>query len=78
MEELETIVSAMEEDSLPLEDLIAHYERGAKLVTECEETLKSARKRLDTIKAQGQGSASKKPVAKTNTEDNNDDEIRLF
>ena len=36
MGELETLVEAIENDQLPLEDLVAHYERGAGLLKHCE------------------------------------------
>ena len=32
MEELESLVEAMEGDQLPLEELVAHYEKGAGLL----------------------------------------------
>jgi exodeoxyribonuclease VII small subunit len=49
--ELEEIVAAMEEQQLPLEELVARYEKGSKLLARCESVLASARKRLQTISA---------------------------
>lgn len=49
--ELENIVAAMEEEQLPLEELVARYEKGSKLLVRCETVLASARKRLQTISA---------------------------
>ena len=49
--ELENIVAAMEEEQLPLEELVARYEKGSKLLARCETVLASARKRLQTISA---------------------------
>jgi exodeoxyribonuclease VII small subunit len=49
--ELEEIVAAMEEEQLPLEELVARYEKGSKLLARCESVLASARKRLQTISA---------------------------
>jgi exodeoxyribonuclease VII small subunit len=49
--ELEEIVAAMEEEQLPLEELVARYEKGSKLLSHCESVLASARKRLHTINA---------------------------
>ena len=42
MEELESLVEAMEGDQLPLEELVAHYETGAGLLQLCEKVLAAA------------------------------------
>ena len=47
--ELETLVEAMENDQLPLEELVAHYEKGAGLLQHCEKVLSEARKRIELI-----------------------------
>lgn len=49
IERLESIVEQMESDSLPLEDLLARYEEGLKLVKFCAEKLDSAEKRIELI-----------------------------
>jgi exodeoxyribonuclease VII small subunit len=82
--ELEEIVAAMEEEQLPLEDLVARYEKGSKLLAQCETVLASARTRLLTISARAEADA-RGPAA---TEDDDppglpddhddDDDIRLF
>lgn len=74
MEELESIVDQMDSDQLPLEQLIAHYERGAKLLADCETTLESAKKRLETISA-NKGATTQQPSSPASSDD---DEIRLF
>ena len=51
---LEAIVEAMEHDHLPLEDLVAHYEQGSKLLDRCESILKSARNRIELITLRNQ------------------------
>lgn len=51
LSELEEIVAAMEEEQLPLEELVSRYEKGSKLLARCESVLASARKRLQTISA---------------------------
>ncbi|WP_075090896.1 exodeoxyribonuclease VII small subunit [Haloferula sp. BvORR071] len=51
LSELEAIVAAMEEEQLPLEELVGRYEKGSKLLARCETVLASARKRLQTISA---------------------------
>ncbi len=91
--ELEEIVAAMEEEQLPLEELVARYEKGSKLLARCESVLASARKRLHTINA---GTAAETvetddeadlpdeddhrsgPAAGTPDEHDDDDDIRLF
>jgi len=80
MEELDSLVNQMESDQLPLEELISHYERGATLLSECETTLTSAKKRLETIKnggTKGVTEAASKPSNNTPSS-SDDDEIRLF
>ncbi len=47
--ELESLVEAMENDQLPLEKLVAHYEKGAGLLQHCEQVLAEARKRIELI-----------------------------
>lgn len=92
LEELEAIVAAMEEDQLPLEDLVANYEKGSKLLSHCETVLTSARKRLQTItERQAAGNAAEvtdslddgdemadDAPATPDAPDDDDDDIRLF
>jgi exodeoxyribonuclease VII small subunit len=49
LHDLENLVEAMENDQLPLEDLVSHYEKGAKLLQHCEQVLGAARKRIELI-----------------------------
>jgi exodeoxyribonuclease VII small subunit len=49
MEELESLVEAMEGDQLPLEQLVAHYEKGAGLLQHCEKVLAAAKQRIELI-----------------------------
>ena len=73
LEELDTIVQTMEEEQLPLEELISKYERGTTLHRQCESFLKSAKQRLEKI------AQSKTVTPKANSSSSNDDdEIRLF
>lgn len=74
LKKLEEIVEAMEEDSLPLEKLIAHYEKGTSTVKDCESALEAAHQQLETIRKK-----SHHPKTTTSEQKNNpDDEIRLF
>lgn len=94
LSELEEIVAAMEEEQLPLEELVSRYEKGSKLLARCESVLASARKRLQTISARSIADAvdpddeadvpdedDKAPGqhhAGTPDEHDDDDDIRLF
>jgi exodeoxyribonuclease VII small subunit len=49
LEELETIVSRLEQGEVDLEDSIALYERGMALKAHCEKKLKGAETRLEKI-----------------------------
>ena len=49
MARLEAIVTDMESDKLPLEELLTRYEEGVKLVKVCEEKLTAAEKRIEII-----------------------------
>ncbi len=66
MGELEALVEAMENDQLPLEDLVAHYEKGAGLLRHCEKVLSSAKERIDLIEV---GNSSEKDLASAPEED---------
>lgn len=86
--ELEDLVEAMESDQLPLEELVAHYEKGAGLLRHCEEVLAAARKRIELIEV---GNSSEKELAESSEADDDresggehqsgaesDDDIRLL
>ncbi|MBC7981164.1 MAG: exodeoxyribonuclease VII small subunit [Armatimonadetes bacterium] len=49
LSKLESIVEAMENEQLPLEDLVSQYESGSLLLKHCESILTSARKRIELI-----------------------------
>lgn len=51
LEALEKIVSEMEDSKLPLEKLITHYEKGNKLLAQCDQKLKDAEKKIEILKA---------------------------
>lgn len=87
---LEAIVEAMEHEHLPLEDLVAHYEKGSALLTRCETILHAARGRIELITLRNQreialeispNSAEGRDSSTTTdpSEDPDDDnDIRLF
>jgi len=49
--ELESVVTRLEGDKVPLEDSIALYERGAQLRARCEEKLRDAELKVQKIVA---------------------------
>ena len=80
---LEAIVESMEHEQLPLEELVASYEKGSALLDHCEAILKTARGRIELITLRNhsdspldaQPSASSPATAEA---PNDDDDIRLF
>jgi exodeoxyribonuclease VII small subunit len=87
---LEAIVEAMEHEHLPLEELVAHYEKGSALLTRCEVILQAARGRIELITLRNQNEITLEMSAKPGeghrsstptdpAEDPDDDnDIRLF
>lgn len=74
LQQLEEIVSSMEQDSIPLEELLKQYEQGSTLIKQCEASLTEAKKQLDTIRKK-----AKTPAATPKKSDDiADDEISLF
>ena len=49
IEELESIVKRLEDGKVPLEELVAIYERGEVLKRRCEELLRAAEARVEKI-----------------------------
>ena len=59
MERLEEIVSSMEGERLPLEEMVQSYEEGAKLLRLCRDRIDTARQRVELITANLDGTAAK-------------------
>ncbi|MBV9492121.1 MAG: exodeoxyribonuclease VII small subunit [Verrucomicrobia bacterium] len=82
IERLEKIVEQMESAKLPLEDLIAHYEEGIRLVAVCNEKLAAAEHRIEMLNreaAQRTAPAENlKPKDPTKAIKDQDHEISLF
>ncbi len=86
MSKIESIVESMEGEELPLEDLVAQYEKGSALLNHCDSVLDSARKRIELItlanreqNSQAASTSSSPNAPQQNAgepEDNND--ISLF
>jgi exodeoxyribonuclease VII small subunit len=58
MERLENLVREMESGQLPLEQLIASYEEGVKLASQCQEKLDAAAKKIQIISKNSSGRPS--------------------
>lgn len=84
--ELEAIVEAMEQDNLPLEDLVTQYEKGSKLLARCDAHLRAAKERLELITLRQEEIASQAmenldagpQTGHDASADSDDDDIRLF
>lgn len=81
---LEEIVSQMESDKLPLEQLLERFEEGSQLVKVCQEKLDSAERRIEIITRNASGkpqavefepSAASVPTAPTAKSSKEDDEF---
>ena len=49
LSELDDIVSALEEDAVPLAELVRQYDRGMKLLSACQGKLDEAKQRVEVI-----------------------------
>ena len=82
--EIERIVEAMEHEQLPLEELVARFERGSHLLDRCEHILRSARERIELITLRNTpddppAGGSGAPTDLSDEPDADaDDDIRLF
>ena len=56
IERLEEILQSMEEEQLPLEQLLQRYEEGVKLLRFCQEQLKAAQDRIRVLMEEEDGS----------------------
>lgn len=58
MKRLDAIVEKLEEDKLPLEEMLARYEEGVALAKYCAEKLEAAEQKVRLIARQSGGEAS--------------------
>lgn len=49
MAELERLVQAMEAGQLPLDELLAHYRRGAELLASCRDRLQAVEQQVKVL-----------------------------
>lgn len=87
MRELESLTDAMEEDALPLEEMLKAFERGQDLLNFCQESLTTARKSVELIEKKAPASESReenapdstsKPSSGSQDPETFDDDVRLF
>jgi len=58
LDKLESIVEALEQGNVPLDQSITFYERGEKLRNHCRKLLAAAEDRVEKIRLDGEGRAS--------------------
>lgn len=58
MKQLDAVVAKLEEDKLPLEEMLACYEQGVALARYCGEKLDAAEQRVRLIARQADGSVT--------------------
>ena len=68
MNELETILKNMENDTLSLDTALENYERGISLVRECRGYLEEAQKKISVLSKDGEETPLKTAEAKKNDE----------
>jgi len=66
LEQLEEIVSKMEQGQLSLEQSLSAFEEGVKLTRSCQDSLKSAEQRVSQLIQEGERLAEK-PLNNSNT-----------
>jgi exodeoxyribonuclease VII small subunit len=62
LKRLETIVTAMESEELPLETLLAKYEEGTRLAKACQEKLGEAELKIQQLEKTTAGEMNLKPL----------------
>lgn len=63
IEELQTIVTAMEAGNASLDESLGLYERGVELVRLCNQRLDEAQQRISVVQTAPDGTVSTKPFA---------------
>lgn len=67
LQNLEQVVEKMEADELPLEDLLAKYEEGLKLVKICQDKLAEAEVKIQQLEKNAAGEFKLKPLEVSET-----------
>jgi exodeoxyribonuclease VII small subunit len=61
LERLESIVGALEEGGLPLDDALKRFEEGIKLAQRCEKALTDAEKKIEILVKNAEGKLEAQP-----------------
>jgi exodeoxyribonuclease VII small subunit len=69
LEELEAAVERLEEGTLTLEEQVAFYERGMKLVNACREKLDGAAARIEKVVGSAEGETAVEPFERPGQND---------
>lgn len=69
LQQLESIVEAMEGHELPLEALLEKFEHGTRLAKVCQERLAQAEMRIEQLEKNSAGELSTKPLSELSEED---------
>lgn len=79
---LQQVVASMEDEQLPLEELVNQYESGNLLLNHCEKALANARERIELItlsnSERDEGTTSKQAPAASAGDPDDDNDISLF
>lgn len=62
VQKLESLVEAMESGDLPLENLLARFEEGTRLVKVCQEKLEEAELKIQKLEKSAGGEITLKPL----------------
>ena len=57
MEDLEVVVSKLEKGDMPLDDALDAFDKGVKLVKQCQDKLQKAELRVEKVLADASGNA---------------------
>ena len=71
--ELDQIVDALETDTIPLEDLVNHYDKGMNLLGQCQTKLQQAKQRVETINREAQAGLNVETTDASANDDNDQD-----
>jgi len=69
IDQLNQIVSRIEQGQIPLQESLEQYEKGMKLIQHCRKILQDAEKRIERVSAQNESAC-----ADSEKEDSRDDE----
>lgn len=61
LERLESIVTALEEGGLPLDESLQRFEEGIKLFRACDDALKAAEKKIEILMRKADGALEAEP-----------------